>query len=147
MVSTWMGDHSGVEVDAVVKNTVKSQEWINGASKKLLRQKKKKKKNLKRPALQIDPIIHITATLWPFNIKNYDKWDTKLTQSRQHYIICHLGCVISGISCHSGWIFLFVGGQAAEEAGAGRPGGEGDQAAEGGQPGAPRQGTSHSPGL
>ena len=23
MVSTWMGDHSSVEVDAVVKNTVK----------------------------------------------------------------------------------------------------------------------------
>ena len=41
MVSTWMGDHSSVEVDAVVKNTVKSQEWRNGASnKKLLRQKK-----------------------------------------------------------------------------------------------------------
>ena len=25
MVSTWMGDHSSVEVDAVVKNTVKSR--------------------------------------------------------------------------------------------------------------------------
>ena len=30
MVSTWMGDHSGVEVDAAVKNTVKSQEWRIG---------------------------------------------------------------------------------------------------------------------
>ena len=49
MVSTWMGDHSSVEVDAVVKNTVTSQEWRNGTSnkkiknKKLLRQKKRKK--------------------------------------------------------------------------------------------------------
>ena len=34
MVSTWMGDHSSVEVDAVVKNTVTSQEWRNGASQK-----------------------------------------------------------------------------------------------------------------
>ena len=33
MVSTWMGDHYSVEVDDVVKNTVKSQEWRNGASK------------------------------------------------------------------------------------------------------------------
>ena len=33
MVSTWIGDHSSVEVDAVVKNTVKSQKWRNGASK------------------------------------------------------------------------------------------------------------------
>ena len=32
MVSTWMGDHSGVEVDAAVKNTVKSQEWRIGTS-------------------------------------------------------------------------------------------------------------------
>ena len=31
MVSTWMDDHSSVEVDAVVKNTAKSQEWRNGA--------------------------------------------------------------------------------------------------------------------
>ena len=42
MISTWMGDHtdhSGVEVDAVVKNTVKFQEWRNGASTKtILRQ-------------------------------------------------------------------------------------------------------------
>ena len=28
-----MGDHYSVEVDDVVKNTVKSQEWRNGASK------------------------------------------------------------------------------------------------------------------
>ena len=28
----WMGDLPSVEVDAVVKNTVKSQEWRNGAS-------------------------------------------------------------------------------------------------------------------
>ena len=34
MVSTWMGDHSSVEGDAVVKNTVTSQEWRNGASQK-----------------------------------------------------------------------------------------------------------------
>ena len=34
MVITWMGDHLGVEVDAVVKNTVKSQQWRNGASNK-----------------------------------------------------------------------------------------------------------------
>ena len=27
-----MGDHPGVEVDAVVKNNVKSQEWRNEAS-------------------------------------------------------------------------------------------------------------------
>ena len=47
MVSTWMGDHSSVEVDAVVKNTVKSQEWRNGASnKKLLRQKKGSEENI-----------------------------------------------------------------------------------------------------
>ena len=46
MVSTWMGDHSSVKcMDAVVKNTVKSQEWRNGDyNKKLLRPKKKKKK-------------------------------------------------------------------------------------------------------
>ena len=31
-VSTWMGDHSSVEVDAVVKNTVNTQEWSNRAS-------------------------------------------------------------------------------------------------------------------
>ena len=31
MVSTWMGDHSCVVVVAVVKNTVKSQEWRNRA--------------------------------------------------------------------------------------------------------------------
>ena len=30
LVSTWMSDHSSVEVDAVVKNTVKSHEWRNG---------------------------------------------------------------------------------------------------------------------
>ena len=30
MVSTWMGDQSSVEVDAVVKNTVKFQRWRNG---------------------------------------------------------------------------------------------------------------------
>ena len=41
MVSTWMGDHSGVEVDAVVKNTVKSQEWRNEASNKHSCSKKK----------------------------------------------------------------------------------------------------------
>ena len=28
-VSTWMGHHSSVEVDAVVKYTVKSQEWAS----------------------------------------------------------------------------------------------------------------------
>ena len=40
--ATWMRDHSCVEVDAVVKNTVKSHEWRNGASnEKLLSQKKK----------------------------------------------------------------------------------------------------------
>ena len=44
MVSTWMGDHSSVEVDAVVKHTVKSQEWRNGASNKNSWGKKKKKK-------------------------------------------------------------------------------------------------------
>ena len=41
MVSTWMDDHSSVEVDAVVKNTVKSEEWRNGASKINSRGKKK----------------------------------------------------------------------------------------------------------
>ena len=34
MVSTWMGDHSVVEVDDVEKNSVKSLEWRNGASNK-----------------------------------------------------------------------------------------------------------------
>ena len=35
MVSTWMGDHSSVEVEAVVENTVKQfNEQRNGASKK-----------------------------------------------------------------------------------------------------------------
>ena len=34
MVSTWMGDHLSVEMDAVGKNTLKSQEWRNGASNK-----------------------------------------------------------------------------------------------------------------
>ena len=43
MVSTWMGDHSSVEVDAVVKNTVKLRSGETGPPiKKLLRQKKKK---------------------------------------------------------------------------------------------------------
>ena len=41
MVSTWMGDHSSVEVDAVLKNTVKSQEWRNDASNKTPEAKKK----------------------------------------------------------------------------------------------------------
>ena len=35
MVSTWMGDHSSVEVDAVVKSKVKHQEWRIGASSKI----------------------------------------------------------------------------------------------------------------
>ena len=30
MVSTWMGDHLSVDVDAAVKNTVKSPERRNG---------------------------------------------------------------------------------------------------------------------
>ena len=48
MASTWMGDHSGVEVDAVVKNTVKSQEWRNGDSNKNSRGKTKKIKRRRR---------------------------------------------------------------------------------------------------
>ena len=48
MVSTWMDDHSSVEVDAVVKNTVKSEEWRNGASNKKFSGKKKKKKKKKK---------------------------------------------------------------------------------------------------
>ena len=49
MVSTWMGEHLSVEVDAVVKNRVKSQEWRNGASNVKLLRPKKKKKILKHP--------------------------------------------------------------------------------------------------
>ena len=33
MVSTWMGDHSSVEVDAVVKNTVKLRSGETGPKK------------------------------------------------------------------------------------------------------------------
>ena len=49
MVSTWMGDHtdhSGVEVDAVVKNTVKFQEWRNGPPIKTSEAKKQNKKQI-----------------------------------------------------------------------------------------------------
>ena len=38
MFKTGMGDHLSVEVDAVVKNAVKSQKWRNGAS--IIRQEK-----------------------------------------------------------------------------------------------------------
>ena len=44
MLSTWMGDYSSVEVDAVVKNTVKISEWRKGPSKCTPKVKKKMKK-------------------------------------------------------------------------------------------------------
>ena len=44
MISTWMGAWPfKCEVDAVVKNTVTSQEWRNGASDKKTPEAKKKK--------------------------------------------------------------------------------------------------------
>ena len=39
----WMGGHSSVEVDAVVKNAVKSHECRNGASNMFTGPRKKKK--------------------------------------------------------------------------------------------------------
>ena len=44
MLSTWMGDYSSVEVDAVVKNTVKISEWRKGPSKCTPEAKKRRKK-------------------------------------------------------------------------------------------------------
>ena len=44
MVSTWMGNYSSVEVDAVVNNTVKSQEWRMGPPKHAPGAKKQTKK-------------------------------------------------------------------------------------------------------
>ena len=45
MVSTWMGDHSSVEVDAVVKNTVKLRSGEMGPPIKTPETKKDEEKN------------------------------------------------------------------------------------------------------
>ena len=61
MVSTLMGDHSSVEVDAVVKNTVKFQEWRNGPPIKTPEAKKQNKKQiqtLSEPGWIIGPYQH-----------------------------------------------------------------------------------------
>ena len=66
MVSTWMGDHSSVKVDAVGKNTVKSQEWINGASNKNSWGQKKKIK-FPSPSPSINIPWHCFPLDCPFN--------------------------------------------------------------------------------